>query len=95
MAKLNEVLAELADLGITYNPESDIFTEGDIASEVMLEKFSADSGFGAEMAAYVTEEGMEIVSIRNSATIIFEGATAEDAAEEIRFTMEKFYRDLA
>lgn len=94
MATLSEVLAALADAGITYNPESEIFDEGDIASEAMSEEFGAD-GFGAEMAAYATDDGIEIVSVRNSDTIIFEGASAEDAAEDIRSTMERFYRDLA
>lgn len=94
MASFNDVLTELNARGITYNPESEIFDEGDISCEQMLTEYGIED-FGPEMSAYVTDDSIEIVSIRNSATVNFSILSAADAAEEIAEVMDKFYRDLA
>lgn len=94
MASFSDVLTELAARGITYNPESEIFDEGDIASEEMLEEHGIED-FGPEMSAHVTDDSIEIVSIRNAATVNFGILSPADAAEEIAEVMDKFYRDLA
>lgn len=94
MAAFSEVITELSARGITYNPESEIFDEGDIACEQMLADYGIED-FGPEMSAHVTDDSIEIVSIRNSETVEFSILSAADAAEEISEVMDKFYRDLA
>lgn len=93
MATQSEVLGKMAENGIVFNPVSDIFDEGDIASESLYEEAGIED-FGPEMAAYLSSDELEIVSVRNSETIKFSKLDAGDAVEEIISVMDRFYRDL-
>lgn len=93
MATQREVLEKMAANGIVFNPVSDIFDEGDIASESLYEEAGVED-YGTEMAAYLSSDELEIVSVRNSETIKFAKLSADDAVEEISSVMDRFYRDL-
>lgn len=93
MATQSEVLEKMAENGIVFNPVSDIFDEGDIASESLHEEAGVED-YGTQMAAYLSSDELEIVSVRNAETIKFAKLSAEDAVEEISSVMDRFYRDL-
>lgn len=93
MASKTEVLNELAAQGFIYNEVSEIFDEGDIASEKLYKEAGVED-FGEEMAAYLDSESIEIVSVRNSENIKFAKLSAKDAVAEIKEVMRRFYGDL-
>ena len=93
MANKTEVLNELAAQGVVYNEVSEIFDEGDIASEQLYDEAGIQD-FGAEMSAYLDGDSIEIVSIRNSDTVKFAKLSAAEAVDEIKEIMRRFYGDL-
>lgn len=93
MASKQEVLEEMTRQGFTYNEVSEIFDEGDIASEKLYEEAGIED-FGSQMAAYLGGDSIEIVSIRNAESVNFAKLTAEQAVTQIADIMDRFYRDL-
>ena len=85
MAAFDDIFPELDKLGIAFT-EAEIFDGSEIAANPLGDRIGTLPD--PEMAAYVTEDGIEIIPIQKRAVVTFAGKTPKEAAEEIRTAVE-------
>ena len=85
MAAFDDIYPELDGLGITF-AEAEIFDGAEIADNPLGDRIGTRPN--PEMAAYVTDDGIEIIPIHRRAVVTFAGKSPKEAAEEIRAAVE-------